>query len=103
MNRAVRRAAGLLPLLLASCAVAVAQDFPASTPLNAPMPTVDYLLTLGPYGALVWGAWLLGKGVTVTVRVELSERDHAVLEKAVLTFEKATTVAWNALKLRDNR
>lgn len=103
MNRAFRLAAGLFLLLLASCAVAAAQEIPASTPLNAPMPTVDFLLTLGPYGALVWGAWLLGKGVTVTVRVELSERDHAVLEKAVLTFEKATTVAWNALKLRDTR
>jgi hypothetical protein len=85
-----------------------AQEFAPS--LNpTPMPTLDYLLTLGPYGALVWGAWLLGKGITVTVRVELSDDDREVLEKAVttfekaaLTFEKATGVAWNALKSREN-
>jgi len=45
------------------------------------MPTLDYLLTLGPYGALVWGAYLLGKGVKVTIQVELSERDRELLEK----------------------
>jgi heme exporter protein D len=41
----------------------------------------DHLLALGPYGALVWGAYLLGKGVKVTVQVELSERDREILEK----------------------
>ncbi|HNC95786.1 MAG TPA: hypothetical protein PKW90_06655, partial [Myxococcota bacterium] len=73
---------------------------------SAPMPTVDYFLSLGPIGALVWGAWMLGgKGVNVTVRVELSERDRQLLEKSVLVaekgvgaFEKATGVAWTALK-----
>ena len=44
-------------------------------------PTLDYLLTLGPYGALVWGAYLLGRGVKITVQVELSERDRELLEK----------------------
>jgi len=43
------------------------------------MPSADFLLSLGPYGALVWGAYLLGKGVKVTVQVELSERDRALL------------------------
>ena len=71
-------------LLLASCAVAFAQDPGAVVPaVAAPtgMPSADYLLSLGPYGALVWGAYLLGKGVKVTVQVELSERDRELIAK----------------------
>ncbi len=30
-------------------------------------PPADLLLSLGPYGALVWGAYVLGRGVKVTV------------------------------------
>lgn len=60
---------------------------PASVPLNAPMPTVDYLLSLGPYGALVWGAFLLGKGVKVSVQVELSERDRGLVQDLVRAVE----------------
>ena len=41
----------------------------------------DYLLSMGPYGALVWGAYLLGRGVKVTVQIELSERDRELIEK----------------------
>lgn len=41
--------------------------------------SLEYLLTLGPYGALVWGAYLLGRGLTLTVRVELSDRDRELL------------------------
>jgi hypothetical protein len=69
-------------LLLASCAVAFAQDGGASS-VAAPsgMPTADFLLSMGPYGALVWGAYLLGKGVKVTIQVELSERDRELIEK----------------------
>lgn len=36
---------------------------------------------LGPYGALVWGAYLLGKGVKVTIQVELSDHDRELFEK----------------------
>ena len=36
---------------------------------------------MGPYGALVWGAYLLGKGVKVTVQIELSDRDREIIEK----------------------
>ena len=71
-------------LLLVSCAVAFARDGGASVPaVAAPtgMPSADFLLSLGPYGALVWGAYLLGKGVKVTIQVELSERDRALIEK----------------------
>ena len=69
-------------LLLASCAVAFAQDG-AGVPAvpGGSAPSLDYLLSLGPYGALVWGAYLLGKGVKVTIQVELSERDRELLEK----------------------
>jgi hypothetical protein len=45
------------------------------------MPSTDFLLSMGPYGALVWGAYLLGKGVKVTVQIELSERDREIIEK----------------------
>ena len=45
------------------------------------MPSADFLLSMGPYGALVWGAYLLGKGVKVTVQVELSERDREILQR----------------------
>lgn len=53
---------------------------PAVTALPASSPS-DYLLTLGPYGALVWGAFMLGRGASLTLRVELSERDREIIEK----------------------
>ena len=75
-------------LLLASC---VARAFAADpdpgavaappSAVSMPMPGGDYLLSLGPYGALVWGAYLLGKGVKVTVQIELSDRDREIIEK----------------------
>ena len=70
-------------LLLLSCAVAFAQDGGAGPSVAAPssMPSADLLLSMGPYGALVWGAYLLGKGVKVTVQIELSERDREILER----------------------
>ena len=69
-------------LLLLSCAVAFAQDGgPAVPGAASSMPSADFLLSMGPYGALVWGAYLLGKGVKVTVQIELSERDREIIEK----------------------
>ncbi len=70
-------------LLLASSAVAFAQDGGAAPSVAAPssMPSADFLLSMGPYGALVWGAYLLGKGVKVTVQIELSDRDREIIEK----------------------
>ncbi len=68
-------------LLLLSCAVAFAQDGgPVPGPASS-MPSADFLLSMGPYGALVWGAYLLGKGVKVTVQIELSERDRELIEQ----------------------
>lgn len=71
-------------LVLVSCAVAFAQDVGGSVPaVTAPsgMPSADFLLSMGPYGALVWGAYLLGKGVKITIQVELSEHDRELIEK----------------------
>ncbi len=70
-------------LLLASSAVAFAQDGETAPSIAAPssMPSADFLLSMGPYGALVWGAYLLGKGVKVTVQIELSDRDREIIEK----------------------
>lgn len=65
-------------LFLVSGAFAFAQDGAAP---SASMPSADFLLSMGPYGALVWGAYLLGKGVKVTVQIELSERDRELIEK----------------------
>ena len=56
-------------LLLLSCAVAFAQDPGAAVPNAGSSPSADFLLSMGPYGALVWGAYLLGKGVKVTVKI----------------------------------
>jgi hypothetical protein len=67
------------PALLLSCVgTALAQDAVASGASGAP--SVDHLLALGPYGALLWGAWLVGRGVKVTVQVELSEPDRALIK-----------------------
>lgn len=69
-------------LILASLVgQALAQPSSAVDPTGAGGPTLDYFLTLGPYGALVWGAYLLGKGVKLTIQVELSERDRELLTK----------------------
>ncbi len=69
---------GPLLLLASGVASAVAGDA-AAVPPPATTPTLDYLLTLGPYGALVWGAYLIGRGVKITVQVELSEKDRELL------------------------
>lgn len=52
----------------------------AATPTRNFDPTV-YLLQAGPIGALVWGAYWLGKGVKLTVVVELSQHDRELLMK----------------------
>ena len=69
-------------LLLASLVGnALAQTTSALEPPGVGGPSLDYFLTLGPYGALVWGAYLLGKGVKLTIQVELSESDRDILRK----------------------
>jgi heme exporter protein D len=67
-------------LMLASCvATALAED--PSSIIPGPSMSLDHVLALGPYGALVWGAYLLGRGVKVTVCVELSEKDREALAR----------------------
>ena len=66
-------------MILVSCAAAFAQDAAVPAAASNSMPSADVLLSMGPYGALVWGAYLLGKGVKVTVQIELSERDRELI------------------------
>ncbi len=67
-------------ILLGSCvASAFAGDAMPGGVVSAP--SLDHLLALGPYGALVWGAYLLGKGVRITIQVELSDQDREIIEK----------------------
>ena len=86
-------------LILMSCAAALAQDM---TPImvSAETPTVaiphgammtssqDYLMALGPFGALVWGAFLLGRGIKLTLNVKLDEVDRKLIERGVEALEK---------------
>ena len=67
-------------LLLSVIGSAFAGD-PTLTGASPTVPSLDYLLTLGPTGALVWGAYMLGKGVKLTIQVELSESDREILRK----------------------
>ena len=78
-----RLAALIAPGLLLASLVgqALAQTTGAIDPGPGAVPSLDYLLTLGPYGALVWGAYLLGRGVKLTIQVELSDRDRELLAK----------------------
>lgn len=50
-------------------------------------PTLQYLLGAGPLGALVYGAWLLGKGVNIKVQVDLAEDDRELIRRGVSAAE----------------
>ena len=69
------------PLLLVLSAIGSAFAGDPSAPATTAAPSLDDLLTLGPTGALVWGAYLLGKGVKLTIQVELSDRDRELLSR----------------------
>ena len=71
---------GLLVASLIGQALAQTTGTPSAAMSTGP--SLDYLLTLGPYGALVWGAYLLGRGVKLTIQVELSGRVRELLSKA---------------------
>lgn len=85
-------------LILVSCAAALAQEpatAPAMTvpltpamPLGTMMSPQDYLMALGPFGALVWGAFLLGRGIKLTLNVKLDEADRKLIERGVEALEK---------------
>lgn len=105
MRRLAARFAAAIPLILICICygVAYAQDVlpPAitsatttTTTTTPPSPTdmSSYLLGLGPIGALVWGAFTVGKvakeGLRVTVQVDLSNADRHLLERAVEAMEE---------------
>jgi hypothetical protein len=67
----------ILPLLLVTLSC-IGKVFAGETApvvsLSAPPPTLDYLLTMGPYGALALGAYLLGgaaeKGLPLRIQLD---------------------------------
>lgn len=73
-------------LILMSCAAAMAQEVGAP-PIPPGSNPQDYFLTLGPYGALVWGAFILGRGVNLTLNVKLADDDRKLVERGVVALE----------------
>jgi hypothetical protein len=73
-------------LILMSCAAAMAQE-PGAPVLPPGANPQDYFLTLGPYGALVWGAFILGRGVNLTLNVKLADDDRKLVERGVVALE----------------
>jgi heme exporter protein D len=66
----------------------MAQDPMAHAAMPGTVNPQDYFLTLGPYGALVWGAYILGKGVNLTINVKLADDDRKLVERGVEALEK---------------
>lgn len=85
MKRALLLAAG--PVLLLAC-TGLAWADPLAPSAMPDLPIPSYVLSLGPYGLLVWGAYLVGKGVTFTITVEISEKAQAVLERIAAALEE---------------
>lgn len=83
-----------LLFLVACMGVAYAQDVTAVAAATNEPPTnlANYLLGLGPVGALIWGGMWMGrlaeKGVTVRVQVDLGDEDRKLLERAVVAIEE---------------
>lgn len=84
-------------LILMSCAAALAQDplsamaaqqAQSNAAVGAAMSPQDYLMALGPFGALVWGAFMLGRGVNLTLSVKLDDGDRKLVERGVAALEK---------------
>ncbi len=75
-------------LILMSCATAMAQDPMVHSTMPGATNPQDYFLTLGPYGALVWGAYILGKGVNLSLSVKLADDDRKLIERGVEALEK---------------
>ncbi|MFT5684750.1 MAG: threonine dehydrogenase-like Zn-dependent dehydrogenase [Myxococcota bacterium] len=75
----------LLPLL------SFGQELPATLPAVAAQgldPVLQYLLGAGPVGALAYGAWLLGKGISIRIQVDLAEEDRKMIERGVEAVEQ---------------
>lgn len=72
----------LLIVLVTSWCFLLGKNAAHAQQAGEPTPPVDpttYLLQLGPIGALVWGAYWIGKGVKFTIVVELSESDREMI------------------------
>jgi len=69
--------------------VAFAQDGGAEQASAADLPT--YLLGLGPLGTIAALAFWLGKGVKLTVQVDLSDADRKLLERSVDALEQRSS------------
>lgn len=78
--------------LLALPLIALGQDPSPAVSVELPAaglsPELQYLLGAGPIGALLYGAYLLGKGVTVRVQVHLDDEDRALVRRGVEALEK---------------
>lgn len=82
---------------------ALAQTAEAGGATSIPSPAFDYLLGLGPIGGLIYGAYLLGKGVSVTVEVHLRPEDRGLAERAVEALERQTDPDGSSRPLRTPR
>jgi hypothetical protein len=86
-------------LLLASCGAAIAQDpqmLPGATVVGNQFETqtTDYIMQLGPYGALVWGAWALrglmealkgGIQISIVHKHEFTDAGIEAIERMTVT------------------
>jgi threonine dehydrogenase-like Zn-dependent dehydrogenase len=83
-----------LPLLAFGQEVPLTAAAPAAAVAAVGLdPTLQYILGAGPLGALVYGAWLLGKGVKISVQVDLSEEDRALLKHSVDLIQRGVVAA----------
>ena len=85
--------AAMLAVALLLPLVAQAQDLdpalvPAALGRSGPSFSANDLLILGPYGGLLWGAWVIGRGFKVTVQVELSDQDRGMIRSLGEALEK---------------
>lgn len=68
----------------------VATAATATLPNTLSLDTATYMLGLGPLGALLYGAYLIGKGVKVTIQVELSPEDRRIFEELISVLRPKT-------------
>ncbi len=61
-----------------------ARKFGKHSPTASSAPGTDFLLSMGPFGALVWGAYLLGKRVKVTSTSGATARPSSCTKQARL-------------------
>lgn len=90
-------------LILASCGVAFAQDMGIDQSVAMPTGQQDfpnYLMQIGPYGALVWGAWALrgmmenlkgGMNINITHKHEFTETGIDAIEKLIVGWKTPST------------